>query len=145
VFSNGFANRNGGGGGLFGGRGALTGEGLAIQGTVTAVSDTSLTLALPSGATIDVPLGPATTYHRQAAASASDLHPGVRVLVQVVPAAAGETPSPTSPSVGSGGSEGGSAGPGGASPQPVASGGPFRFGQGGVRLGPARDVTILSP
>lgn len=77
-------NGGGNGGGGFGGLGgALGGGGVSIEGTVDSVSATTLTLKLASGQTIQIALGPSTTYHSQTNASASDIVTGGTVKVQV--------------------------------------------------------------
>jgi hypothetical protein len=80
-----FGGRQGGQGGGFGG-GALAGaggSGVTIQGTVDAVSATTLTLKLASGQTIQIALDPTTTYHAQTNASSSDVVTGGTVQVQL--------------------------------------------------------------
>jgi hypothetical protein len=81
-----FGGRQGGQGGAFGG-GAFAaggaGGGVTIQGTVDAVSATTLTLKLASGQTIQIALDPTTTYHSQTNASASDIVSGGTVQVQL--------------------------------------------------------------
>ncbi len=76
---------NGGQGGLRGGIvGRGLGAGVGIQGTVTEVAADHLTLTLASGQTVRIPIDPSTTqYHRQTAASASDVTTGSQVLVQL--------------------------------------------------------------
>jgi len=63
--------------------------GLAIRGTVTAVAADHITIRLDSGQTVDIPTGTDTTYHRQAAATATDVAAGTAVIVQLQPNAAG--------------------------------------------------------
>jgi hypothetical protein len=67
-------------GGRFGG--AFGGE-VALRGTVQSINAETLTLQTASGATVTIELSGSTTYHRQAAATASDVTPGSQVLVQV--------------------------------------------------------------
>jgi hypothetical protein len=109
------AGRQGGLGGIFGG-----GAGLTVRGTVTSVTADALTLTLPSGATVEIPLQASTTYHDQSAGTKSDVQTGREVLVQL------------SGANGSGGNAPGSAG---SSPAP----------SGGQRLGAAQDVTVVAP
>jgi hypothetical protein len=59
------------------------GGGLSIQGTVTAVAADSITIQLSSGQTLTIPTDAQTTYHTQAAASASDVTSGSTVIVQL--------------------------------------------------------------
>jgi hypothetical protein len=75
---------NGGQGGLRGGTvGRGLGAGVGIQGTVGEVASDHLTLTLASGQTVRIPIDPATQYHRQSGASASDVTTGSQVLVQL--------------------------------------------------------------
>lgn len=81
-----FGNRgNGNGGGGFQGGAFAAGAtgGVTLEGTVDAVSATTLTLKLASGQTIQVALDPTTTYHAQTNASSSDVVTGGKVLVRV--------------------------------------------------------------
>ena len=74
------------GGGYFGrggNGGALAGGGAAIQGTVTAVTATSITITTASGQSIEIALDGTTTYHQQASASASDVTTGGTVIVRL--------------------------------------------------------------
>ena len=57
--------------------------GLSLQGTVVSITSTSLTLKLADGQTLDVAITSSTGYHRQAAASASDVAAGSTVIVGV--------------------------------------------------------------
>lgn len=83
-----FANGNGvagggpgaGGGGFFGGGAA--GD-IQLNGTVTAVNGSTITLQLSNGRTIDVQTSSSTTYHTQVAGSASDVTSGKTVTIQV--------------------------------------------------------------
>ncbi len=104
-----------GGGGSFPGGGFL--GSIAVEGTVTSAGDGRLALQLASGATVEIELAPTTTYHRQAAASATDVGPGSQVLVRLS------------------GPAGPPAGTTSASPLP----------SGDRVLGPAADVMILAP
>jgi hypothetical protein len=72
----------------FGNLGRALGS-LAIRGTVTAVAADHITIRLDSGQTVDIPTGTDTTYHRQAAATATDVVAGTAVIVQLQPNAAG--------------------------------------------------------
>jgi hypothetical protein len=82
-------NGNGGNGG-FQGRGKGQGAGIfgngagpTIEGTVDAVSATTLTLKTATGQTIQIALDPDTSYHRQSDASGSDVVTGSKVLVRI--------------------------------------------------------------
>jgi len=65
-----------GGGGGFGGA-------VSVQGTVEAIDGSSITIKLASGQTVTLGLNGDTTYHKQAAASATDVATGSTVIVQV--------------------------------------------------------------
>ncbi|MGO9179243.1 MAG: hypothetical protein ACLQBX_11345 [Candidatus Limnocylindrales bacterium] len=66
------------------GQGAVAGGGAAaLSGSVESVSGSSLTLKTPSGASVTVELNSSTTYHRQTAATASDVSAGKEVLIQL--------------------------------------------------------------
>ncbi|HTC86195.1 MAG TPA: hypothetical protein VK656_05800 [Candidatus Acidoferrum sp.] len=108
----------GNGGGTIGGGGGFgrgLGGAVAIRGTVTAITDTQVTIQLASGGTVNIPISSSTTYHNQASGSASDVKTGATILVQLG-AATGPNASP------------------GASP-----------GTGGGRsLGTAQDITIVA-
>jgi hypothetical protein len=122
-FQPGQGPRASGGPGGFGGFGGLAASGaFSLRGTVTSITPTSLTLRLENGNSITVGLDTSTTYHQQAAASASSVKSGQEVIVQLN---------------GRGGF-GGQGGPN-ASPQPGASTG------SSSTIGPARDVTIATP
>jgi hypothetical protein len=143
--------------GAFGGAGFGAGAALTIEGTVQAITPTQLSITLASGQTIQIPVDASTTYHGQAAASASDVKTGQQVQVQVAggigrirgqggqggqggtgggqasaPPAVGAPGTAPSAGTGTGGQGGGQAG------------GQGGFGQGGA-LGPARDITIVTP
>jgi len=60
-----------------------SGDAHAITGTVTSVSGDSLTVELANGQSIQVSIGPGTTYHSQANASQSDLATGDTVIISV--------------------------------------------------------------
>jgi hypothetical protein len=104
------------GGGIFGGRGVLAGNGLTLRGEVTAISSDSITVKLDDGTSVDVPLNGSTTFHQSTSASATDVRVGDKVAVQAgAPAFNGSSPAPqASPGV-----------------------------NGGFRLGPATDVTVI--
>jgi hypothetical protein len=80
---NGNANGGGGGFGDDGGRRFAAGGGLSIQGTVTAVTPTSVTVRLASGQAVTFGLGSTTAYHQQAAGSQSDVTAGRTVILKV--------------------------------------------------------------
>jgi hypothetical protein len=64
-----------------GGLGARLG-GTTVQGEVTAISDTSITVRLENGSTVDIPLDDSTTYKTATDAAATDVAVGSNVLVQ---------------------------------------------------------------
>lgn len=86
------------GGGNFGGnlapgstprpgfRGGFGGN-FSIEGSVVSVTADQLTIKLASGQTVQIPLDGTTAYHRETAASASDLASGSQVLVRLQPSA----------------------------------------------------------
>ena len=108
----------------FGRQGGLGGAfaggsgGLSIRGTVTSVTADTLTITVASGTTVQIPLEASTTYHSQVAGSKTDVQSGKQVIVQLNGLGGG----------------GGAAGPT-ASPNIGAS----------SRIGPAQDVTVVSP
>lgn len=59
------------------------GFGGSVTGTVVSVSDSSMTVQLADGQTVEVALGSSTTYHNQTSASSSDIAAGDTVQVQV--------------------------------------------------------------
>lgn len=71
------------GGGPAGRPGFLGAGGLAIDGTVTSIDGTSLTLTLDSGETMTFGLDGATTYHEAASAGADAVAVGDDVWVRV--------------------------------------------------------------
>lgn len=71
------------GGGQVGRPGFLGAGGLAIEGAVTAIDATSLTLTLDSGETMTFDLDGATTYHEAASAAADAVAVGDDVSVRV--------------------------------------------------------------
>jgi hypothetical protein len=111
--------------GFLGGAGAglAGGADLSLNGTVQSVNGNTLTLQTASGATVTVDLSGTTSYHKQAAASSSDVTAGSHVVVQVQLNRA---------AFGAGSSASGAAG--GA---PLASGAPRSF--------TASDVTLVAP
>lgn len=123
---NGFgAGGNGNGGNPFGaggaGGGALGAAGLTIDGTVSAVATDHLTLTLPGGQTIDVPIDGSTTFHHQTGASKADVATGAAVEITLSGRGARGARNPAAS----------------GSPAPSASG-----GFAGRGLGTATDVTI---
>jgi hypothetical protein len=101
--------------GGFGGGGAGAG-GVALQGTVTAVTADSITLQLASGQSVTIPIDAQTTWHERTAATSADVTTGSSVIVQL-----------------QGGRGAGGQGNGG----PAASGAPGRA------LGSASTVTLV--
>jgi hypothetical protein len=67
----------------------------AFEGAVVEITADHLTIKLDSGQTLQIPVSATTAYHSQAAASASDVHAGGRVLIQLQPRVAGSTGAPT--------------------------------------------------
>jgi hypothetical protein len=113
--------------GFFGGTGAAGlagGAAISLRGTVQSINGTTMTVQTASGSAVTVNLGSSTTYHKQAAASASDVTAGSQVVVQVafnrtgIAAGAGASGAPA----------------GGA---PLAS--------GATRTFTASDVTVVGP
>jgi hypothetical protein len=105
-----------------GGFGRFSG-GVSIKGTITEVTADHISLKLANGTTVTIPVDSNTAYHRQTSASSADVTSGTTVQVQL------------SAGVGGGG--------GGAGLQPNASGAPAQGG--GRTIGPASDITIVSP
>jgi hypothetical protein len=114
-------------GGRAGGAGALGGGNLTLKGTVTAVAADHVTISLASGATIEVGLDGATTYHHQAAGANTDVQVGKTVQVELNGFGG----------FGGGGGAGGRGGGAGASPVAPAGSGAT------PQLGPARDITVV--
>jgi hypothetical protein len=110
------------GGGLAGAGGAAD---VTLRGTVQSINGNTMTLRTASGGTVTVDLSGSTTYHKQAAASSTDVTPGSQVLVQVQFDRAGPGAAPLA----SGAPAGGGA--------PLASGAPRTF--------TASDVTVVTP
>ncbi|HLX35759.1 MAG TPA: hypothetical protein VKR30_11035 [Candidatus Limnocylindrales bacterium] len=79
--------------GGFGGNGAVPGAGIgrtgafgggaSIQGTVTAISPTSITVQTAGGQSVTIALDSTTTYHQQATATAGDVQTGGTVIVRL--------------------------------------------------------------
>jgi hypothetical protein len=75
-----------GGQSVRGDRNAFGPEGLGsptVQGTVTAITDQSVTVQLAGGATITVGVDGSTTYHQQTSGSRSDLAAGRTVILRI--------------------------------------------------------------
>ncbi len=119
----------GGTGGTGAGGGALAGRfgggSVALSGTVTEVASDHITLQVTGGGTITIPIDSSTTYHSQAAASASDVTSGAKVLVQLAPGTGGFNRASPNPSGGV---------------NPGAGNGTGGAGRG---LGTAQDITVL--
>ena len=113
--------------GFLGGRHAGAGGAadVSLRGTVQSINGNTLTLKTASGSTVTVDLSGSTTYHKQAAASASDVTTGSQVLVQVQFDRTGSGAAPLA-----------SGAPAGAG-APLASGAPRTF--------TASDVTVVTP
>jgi hypothetical protein len=73
----------GGGNGGTGRLGGLGGGGASVQGTVTAVSPTSITLTTTGGQTVTIALNGTTTYHQESSATAGDVKSGGTVIVRL--------------------------------------------------------------
>jgi len=131
TFAGGGGN-GGGGGGFFGpnasgapgrgqGFGGIASAGsISIQGTVEAIDGSSITIKTPSGASVTLALSSDTTYHKQAAATSSDVTTGSTVIVQL-------------------------SGRGGFGFRPNASGAPDASGRPTVGAGAAGSVTVVPP
>jgi len=115
----GVAGATGSAGARFGGGSAVT-----IQGTVTAVSATGVTITTATGLTLQVATDGTTTYHQQAAGASSDVTVGKTVQVQL--AGVGGRPAGTSGASGSSGASG---------TAPAAA---------GSTTGTAKDITIVA-
>jgi hypothetical protein len=121
--------------GGFGGFGGFAAAGgVSLQGTVTAVSSDSITLQLPSGQSLKIPLDAQTTYHSRTAATAASVTNGSTVIVQLTGGGRG---------LGQGNGQG-NQGNGQGNQNPAASGGPAAGGAG-RGLGSASSVTIVPP
>ena len=81
-FNGGAAGTANGGAGVANRLGGENG-GVTLQGTVTAISSSSLSLKLANGTTVTIPIDSATTYHRQQAATSTEVASGATVLVEV--------------------------------------------------------------
>lgn len=94
----------GGPGGSFapgagGGRGGLgQGGAVSIDGTITSIDATSVTLTLASGQTVTFKLDTTTTYHEATAAASGDVAVGDTVAVKVI--GGGRVPGGATPSTG---------------------------------------------
>ena len=66
-----------------GGFGGGFGGGITLSGTVVSVTADTMTIKTAAGQTIELSLGASTTYHTQAAASATDVQAGKTVQVQL--------------------------------------------------------------
>ncbi len=108
--------------GANGGLARFTG-GVSIKGTITEVTADHISLKLANGTTVTIPVDGDTAYHRQTGATAADVTSGTTVQVQL------------SAGIGGGG--------GGGGLQPNASRAPVQGG--GRTIGPASDITIVSP
>ncbi len=70
-------------GGGTGAGGLAGGAAISLSGTVQSITGTTMIVKTASGSTVTVNLGSSTTYHKQAAATASDVTTGSQVVVQV--------------------------------------------------------------
>lgn len=106
AFPGGGPNASGGPGGGFRGGG----NGLSIEGTVTAVDAGSVTITTSAGTTVQLSIDGSTEYHQQAPAASSDVKTGSTVVVQVsgFPGRGGQPGASASPapSAGTGGTTG---------------------------------------
>jgi hypothetical protein len=73
----------------FGGQGGFGRGGRTITGTVESVTAETLTIKTAAGQTVELALGPDTTYSTKAAATAADVTTGTTVEVQMVFGAGG--------------------------------------------------------
>lgn len=123
--------QSGAGGGFFGpnasgaptrgqgfGGGGLGGS-VSVTGTVEAIDGSSITIKTAAGTTVTIGLNGDTSYHKQAAASASDVTTGSNVIVQLE----------------------GRGFPGGG--RPTASGAPSASGAPAAGFGTAGSVTVV--
>lgn len=78
-----FPGGNGGGNGGAGRLGGFGGGGASVQGTVTALSPTSITLTTAGGQTVTIALNGTTTYHQESSATAGDVSSGSTVIVRI--------------------------------------------------------------
>jgi hypothetical protein len=74
--------------GAFGG-GAAFGGSASVTGTVVSVTDSSMTLQLADGQTVQIATGSSTTYHNQTAGTSASVAAGNTVQVQVSGGSAG--------------------------------------------------------
>ena len=126
--SGGFAPGNGTAPDRIGDLGAFgpAGGSMSIAGTVASVSATSITVTLASGATAEIPVDSATTFHTSTAATASSVMNGSTVTVQVSRGTGGGTGTADgSGTTGGSGTSGSGAGAGG--------------------FGTATDITVTAP
>jgi hypothetical protein len=123
VFQGG-PNASGAPGGALGAGGGFGAGGLSIQGTVTAISATSITLQLEGGQTVTIPIDAQTTYAQRTPTTAAAVTSGSTVAVQVQ---------------GGRGAFGNGNGNGGQGNGANASGAPGRT------LGPALSITVIPP
>ena len=79
------ANGGPGGPGGFGGAGGIGGIGGSptVAGTVSAITSTSITIALASGSTVEIPIDGSTAFHAATSATSSDVSTGDTVTIQV--------------------------------------------------------------
>lgn len=83
--------------GQFGGGNGRGGLGSGIQGTVQSISGSTITIKLANGSTMTIDLSGTTTYHKEDAASQSDVTTGSTVRVTVAGGGNGNpgaTPAP---------------------------------------------------
>ena len=147
-FQPGASGQPGGGAGF----GGLGGADLTLTGTVQSISPTSITLKTQNGQTVDIPIDSSTTYHGQQAATSTDVKTGATVQIALSGGFGGGfgggrgrgAGASAPPPVGGGAAP--SSGTGAGASAPAASGGPGTgFGGRGGALGPARDITIVTP
>ncbi len=100
--------------------GGFGGAGVSVSGKVVSMTGDTLTLQLTTGNTIQLTVGPTTTYHQQTSATSTAVSTGSTVMVTLDRGARGN-------------------GAPGASNAPAASGAP-----GGL-TGTATDVTVVAP
>ncbi|HVA86327.1 MAG TPA: hypothetical protein VNF73_08440 [Candidatus Saccharimonadales bacterium] len=144
----GFGRGGSGAGGTAGGTGVLgdTGGagarrlggfgGVTVQGTVTDVTSSDVTIRTASGTTVQIGIDGTTTYHQQAPGTQSDVAVGKTVLVQLV--GFGGRRGAAGASGASGATGAGGAGSG-------SSGAPAASASGAPTVGPARDITVVGP
>jgi len=133
--------------GSFGAGGAGAFGGLTVQGTVTDVSASGVTIKTATGLEVQISTDGTTTYHQQAAGASTDVAVGKTVLVQLAGVGGvggfggrrGTGASGTSGAPAPVGAPGAVASPGagGAGAAPGAS--------GPITMGPAKDITVVGP